>query len=230
MSNLSFFVRDVELNEEDGLISLNAIYKIAGEPEDDDPRRWTRLVAAQRFVKEIMTELNVQKKDILKASRGKGGGTKAHWKIALAYAAYLDPALYSEILETYKRAKSGDLSLASEVVRRNYDEGAVEAFRKDIEQHQLYLDSYWGVHGQLKAHGANDGRQHGAYNAHVNNLAGVEKGRRAEANRQQTLLMRMAQDAGELSLMNSDKQGWKAVQVAKDAGSRVTKALTSDSQ
>ncbi|MEM9116902.1 MAG: KilA-N domain-containing protein [Cyanobacteria bacterium P01_F01_bin.56] len=225
MSNISFFVRGVELVEEDGLLSLNVIYKIAGEPKDDDPRRWTRLIAAQRFIKEIMLELNVQKKDILKPSRGKGGGTKAHWKIALAYAAYLDPALYSEILETYKRAKTGDLSLATEVVRRNYDESAVEAFKKDVEEHQVYLDSYWGVHGQLKAHGANDGRQHGAYNAHVNKLAGVEKGKRAEADRRQTLAMRMMQDAGELSLMSSDQQGWKAVKVAKDAGTRIIQAL-----
>lgn len=30
---------------------------------------------------------------IYKAQRGKGGGTYAHWQIALAYAKYLSPAL-----------------------------------------------------------------------------------------------------------------------------------------
>lgn len=224
-NSLQFFVRGVEVREVDDFISLNIFHEIAGSPPEQTPGDWKALPATDRFIKQVAKELNTEKSGILKSKRGKGGGTWGHWKIALAYAAYLDEALYSEILEVYKQVKTGDLAIASEVVRRNYDPEALKEFQKSVEEHQKYIDSYWGVHNQLKAHGANEGRQHAAYNKHVNDLAGVEKGKRHTADRAQVLKMRMMQDAGELELMGNEAQGWSAVSAAKGAGSRIMRAL-----
>ena len=230
MSHLTFSVRGIEFEDRDGLLSLTTIFKLAGSPKNLEPSNWRRFPSVIELCEQIASELNVCPTQLFHTTKGRGGGTWAHWKLALFYASSLDPALHSDILETYRRVKSGDLSVAAETVKRNYDPNALEAFQKDVEQHAKYIDSYWGVHAQLKAHGANDGRQHGAYNAHVNKLAGLPNGKRHEADRRQLLTMRIAQDAGELGLMDSDAQGWSAVQVAKDAGTNVVRALPGRNQ
>ena len=226
MSNIQFVVRGVQVDEIDGLLSLNIIYQVAGEPENQDPRQWNRLPETQRLINMVATELNVGKSHIMKTQRGKGGGTKAHWKLALAYAAYLDATLYSEILETYKRVKSGDPELAKEIIWRTSSPEALKEIGKTVQERGQYLDSFWGVHGQLKGHDANLPFQHASYNKHVNELAGVPKGHRGVMSREQQLKMRIAQDSAELTLMHDDtSSGWKAVNVAKDASSRVIKVL-----
>jgi len=40
----------------------------------------------------------------------------AHWQIALAYAKYLSPELHMAVNETYMRYKTGDHTLALEVI------------------------------------------------------------------------------------------------------------------
>ena len=67
------------------------------------------------------TNLNVTRCAIYKTKRGKGGGTFAHWKIALAYAQYLSHELHERILETYARVESGDVTLAAEIAEKQQD-------------------------------------------------------------------------------------------------------------
>ena len=54
-------------------------------------------------------------------TRGKGGGTFAHWQIALAYAKYLSHELHMRVNETYMRAQSGDVTLAAEIAEKQQD-------------------------------------------------------------------------------------------------------------
>jgi hypothetical protein len=74
-------------------ISLNDLWKAAGEPANKDPRQWSRLPQTEEFLIEVASKLNVGKSHIIKTKRGKGGGTWGHWQIALEYARYLSPEL-----------------------------------------------------------------------------------------------------------------------------------------
>lgn len=101
-----------------GLVSLTDLFKAAqaaGQTTGKrDPRRWKE-EAGQEFIAVVAGTLNVPAADIYKATKGKGGGTFAHWQIALAYAKYLSPALHMQVNEVYARVKSGDVTLAAEI-------------------------------------------------------------------------------------------------------------------
>ncbi len=79
-----------------------------------DPRRW-KLQDGAQFIGFLTGTLNVPLRDIYQAAKGKGGGSFAHWQIALAYAKYLSPALHMEVNEVYSRFKAGDVTLADEI-------------------------------------------------------------------------------------------------------------------
>lgn len=120
---------------DDGLISLTDLYAAAlsqGQADSKlDPRRWAAKASRKTsgtsqkvsvsggpglaFIEAVAGALNVNASDILKATRGKGGGTYAHWQIALAYAKYLSPQLHMQVNDVYARAKSGDVTLADEI-------------------------------------------------------------------------------------------------------------------
>ncbi len=104
-----------------GLVSLTDIYAAAerdGHAEGKrDPRRW-KLQDGAQFIEFAVATLNVPQRDIYRATKGKGGGTFAHWQIALAYAKYLSPALHMQVNEVYARFKSGDVTLAEEIADR----------------------------------------------------------------------------------------------------------------
>jgi len=53
--------------------------------------------------------------DVYKTTRGRNGGTYAHWQIALAYAKYLSHELHMHVNEVYMRYRSGDVTLADEI-------------------------------------------------------------------------------------------------------------------
>ena len=125
----------------DNLVCITDIYKIAIERGLDggklDPRRWTEKPRAiksgtsgkvsfterdgYQFVEFIAKSLNAARCDIYKTTRGKGGGTYAHWQIALAYAKYLSHELHMRVNETYMRAHSGDVTLAAEIAEKQQD-------------------------------------------------------------------------------------------------------------
>lgn len=102
----------------DGLVSLTDLFKAAqaaGQADGKrDPRRW-KDEAGQEFIAVVAGALNVPPADIYKATKGKGGGTFAHWQIALAYAKYLSPELHMQVNEVYARFKTGDVTLAAEI-------------------------------------------------------------------------------------------------------------------
>lgn len=78
-----------------GFISLTDMWVAAGSPDGKhDPRRW-KDKAGSEFIEFISNSLNVPSGDIYKTSRGKYGGTWAHWQIALAYAKYLSPEFHA---------------------------------------------------------------------------------------------------------------------------------------
>jgi hypothetical protein len=104
-----------------GLVSLTDLHKAALARGLADGKRtpgdWSREAGAP-FIEFVAEHLNTRKAGIYRALRGKGGGTFAHWQIALAYAKYLSPELHMQVNEVYARFKSADVTLAADVADR----------------------------------------------------------------------------------------------------------------
>ena len=102
----------------DGLVSLTDLYKVAAAQGQthgkSDPRDWQRR-DGEDFIAFVADQLNVARGHIYATKRGGGGGTFAHWQIALAYAKYLSPALHMQVNDVYARYKTGDVTLAAEI-------------------------------------------------------------------------------------------------------------------
>lgn len=99
--------------DERGLMSLNDMWHAVGEPKGKlDPRLWGRSPRpnssgatgersfdggpGREFIEFIAEKLNVAADHIYFAKRGRyGGGTWAHWQIAIAYAKYLSPEFHA---------------------------------------------------------------------------------------------------------------------------------------
>lgn len=101
-------------SNKDGLVSLTDLYRQAvdaGMAEGKrDPRRWSG-EEGEQFIAFIVENLHVRRTDIYKTSKARadrGGGTFAHWQIALAYAKYLSPELHAHVNETYARVQADD--------------------------------------------------------------------------------------------------------------------------
>ena len=125
----------------ENLVCITDIYKIAVERGLDggkrDPNQYFRKTNVRKsgtsgnvsdfagggweFVEFIAKSLNLHAAHIYKTKRGKGGGTYAHWQIALAYAKYLSHELHMRVNETYMRAQSGDVTLAAEIAEKQKD-------------------------------------------------------------------------------------------------------------
>lgn len=101
-----------------GLVSLTDLFQAAeaaGHAQGKrSPSDWAREAGAQ-FIDFIADQLNTRKTGIYVSRRGKGGGSFAHWQIALAYAKYLSPEFHMEVNAIYARAKGGDVTLADEI-------------------------------------------------------------------------------------------------------------------
>ena len=135
---VEFFNSNNILIDEEGLVSLNDVYRIAIERGLDggkrEPSQYFRKTNVRKsgtsgnisdfagegwdFVEHVAQKYGKSPSDIYKTKRGKGGGTFAHWKIALAYAQYLSRELHSHILETYARVATGDKTLAVEIIEK----------------------------------------------------------------------------------------------------------------
>lgn len=117
MKSITLGGQPLKTNAE-GLVSLTDLFKagkLAGWTEGkQSPYEWSRRDGEQ-FIGFVAENLNTAHCRIYKATKGKGGGTFAHWQIALAYAKYLSPELHMQVNEVYARFKSGDVTLAAEI-------------------------------------------------------------------------------------------------------------------
>ena len=141
------------------LMSLNEIYVAAGSPAFHEPFEWMRSEYSKKFIKNIELELNLDKSRIIKVTRGKGGGTWAHWKIATKYACYLSPALESAILDVFRERIQEEIN-PELGLKRSRDRAITSWKRKGknddwIEQRCLQIDNWHGFTDTLKAHGVN---------------------------------------------------------------------------
>lgn len=112
-----------------GFLSLNDMWRLAGEPTSKSPPQWRRLPTTTELVGATIQNMGKshvkgKSKDgsVIYSKSGKGGGTYAHPVLALAYAEYLEPALGVEVREIYLRFRGGDPLLADETLQKAGEE------------------------------------------------------------------------------------------------------------
>lgn len=122
-----------EVASQDGLVSLTGIFDRATglgiADGKQSPYEWSRR-DGQQFIDFVSENLNTAKCRIYKSKRGKGGGTFAHWQIAMAYAKYLSHELHMQVNEAYARFKAADVTLAADIAERADPEKAEWLFRR----------------------------------------------------------------------------------------------------
>lgn len=102
MSKLIQFNESQIAIQENNMVSLTDLWKSSSKDESNSPNRWLRLPNTTQFVETVAKSLNGIKSPVIKTTRGKGGGTWAHWQIALAYAKYLSPELHMFVNQVFK--------------------------------------------------------------------------------------------------------------------------------
>lgn len=143
------------------MVSLNRIYEISGSPKNQDPRQWSRLSAT----KTLIESMNVEKSHILKTKRGEGGGTWAHWQLALSYAQYLSPDLHLAVNQVFKERLEETIDPELGIARSR--ERAKVAWKNQghddewIAKRELHIDTRKAYTGTLIEHDVKPGHEIG---------------------------------------------------------------------
>lgn len=77
------------IHERHEMLSLTDMWRAGGAPGHREPFNWARKEGAP-FIEAVALALNLPVGQVLTKKAGRGGGTFAHWQVALAYAKYLD--------------------------------------------------------------------------------------------------------------------------------------------
>jgi hypothetical protein len=108
-----------------GFVCLNDIWRAAGYSKNQTPSHWTQLAITGRLIVALLDRnakengiSNYNPKSVLYRKRGQGGGTYADVRLAVKYAEYLSEKLAIEVADVFIRYKTGDATLADEVLQR----------------------------------------------------------------------------------------------------------------
>lgn len=145
--------------DQDGNINLDDLWEIARASSGKKPRFWRITEGAKALVSALAKKVGIpnikaskEEKSVIYAKRGRGEkGTFAHPIIAAAYAGYLDTKLEIEMREVWLRYRSGDATLADEILERASAEANHWAGVRALSRarRRTYTDT-------LKAHGVAD--------------------------------------------------------------------------
>ncbi len=141
-----------------GHVCLDDLWRAAKASESKAPAKWRLGRMAQALIAELEKKIKISSlkenrpvPPTIYARRGRGSiGTYAHPILAAAYAGYLSPKLELEVREVWLRYRSGDATLADEILQRATAEenrwAGARAFSR--AQRVAYTDT-------LKAHDVN---------------------------------------------------------------------------
>lgn len=85
----------VTIRDRDQQVSLTDMWKAAGGAKAKAPSQWLRTDAAASFIAFMAENLKCADLHVCQTVRGAGGGTWAHWQVAMAYAKYLSPEFHA---------------------------------------------------------------------------------------------------------------------------------------
>jgi len=109
-----------------GHLSLDDLWRAAKANESRTPTKWRLSRMAQALIQELEKKIQIsslkENKPVppsIYSRRGRGStGTFAHPILAAAFAGYLSPKLELEVREVWLRYRSGDATLADEILQR----------------------------------------------------------------------------------------------------------------
>ncbi|NHZ48389.1 KilA-N domain-containing protein [Desulfovibrio sp. XJ01] len=81
----------IRFTNDDKLVNLTDFWKASGADPSKKPAQWLKADTAKAFVAELGKGEDIH---LIQITRGRFGGTFAHWQIALAYAKYLSPEFH----------------------------------------------------------------------------------------------------------------------------------------
>jgi hypothetical protein len=91
--NVPLVYEGTRISAKNEMLSLTDMWKAAGSPNNREPFNWARKEGAP-FIEAVVVTHNLTGSQVMNMKSGKGGGTWAHWQIAMAYAKYLDPKFH----------------------------------------------------------------------------------------------------------------------------------------
>lgn len=87
------------------MMNLNQLHVAAGKKKTQSPHEWLRLSQTEILIEKVCEQEHTDKSRMLKTSKKNvkyGGGTIAHWQLALAYAQYLSPEIHLQVNQVFK--------------------------------------------------------------------------------------------------------------------------------
>lgn len=133
----------------DEMVSLTDLWKAQGAEKRNRPVDWLRTDGVKQLVETLEEKTKGEDSHLIEIRKGKGGGTYAHWQLALAYAKHLSPELHLAVNDVFKRFMEADVSLAESVVERTND---VEGLKR-IEARARNIASNKELNATIAAHG-----------------------------------------------------------------------------
>lgn len=151
-SGKQLILRDVLIEQDaEGRVCLDDLWRLAGASASRAPKFWRRTEPAKALVRALEEKVMEShlSPEVVSSRRGRGHvGTFAHPIIAAAYAGYLDTSLEIEMRDVWLRYRSGDPTLADDILQRASAEAnhwvGVRALSRS--RRKSYTDT-------LKAHG-----------------------------------------------------------------------------
>ena len=155
--------RDIRFDE-NGLACLNDIWTAAGFTQTQRVNDWSRLPTTLKKIERVLEIVTGKSRDYGKAEmhrvfrtvRGRNAGTYADVRLALDYAEYLNPKLAIEVKEVFLRFKSGDVTLADDVLARASAQGNEWAAKRALGRSVRLTYT-----GELQARGVRQGGEFG---------------------------------------------------------------------
>jgi hypothetical protein len=144
MKELTILGKGIRMNDNE-LVSLTDLWKAAGGNNVQRPSLWVKHEGAMSFMLAVAKKLNVATGYVCASKPGRfGGGTWAHWQIALAYAKYLSPELHMAVNEVFKQFMEADTALAESVLERSKDQrGILRVADKAVNKLESKQDLEW---------------------------------------------------------------------------------------
>ncbi|WP_252178886.1 KilA-N domain-containing protein [Endozoicomonas sp. 4G] len=117
------------IENDEGMVNLNELHKLSGEPGTRSPKRWLELDRQKD-----------RKSDFLKV-RGRSGGIWANRRDALKYAGYLSEEFEDAVYEAFENLMDGRTEAAVAAVHRMYGKAMRDDFTGATGRESNRLDN-----------------------------------------------------------------------------------------
>lgn len=100
----------------EGRFNLNALHKASGEGIEKNPWHWNRLQQTQELIAEVVksncTDVCIYP---IATKQGRNGGTFAVEQLAVAYANWISPRFYLQVIDVFLAYRKGELQPVTKV-------------------------------------------------------------------------------------------------------------------